>query len=109
MNHPNHANQNPVIQVLVWDQTQNNVGTLLMNNIINSAFQLTAGNNCSIIIQSPLGPLEVNYGGWSSGEIPLRPGVTRFYVVLTDGPQFNIDTIDRRMPGTFQLNFKHLI
>ena len=80
-----------------------------MNNLNDSAFQLIAKDNYSISIQSPFGTLEVNYDEWPLGEIQLRPGVTRIYVVLSDGLQFNIDTIDSSMPGTFQLSFKNFI
>ena len=75
-------NQNPLIQVLVRDQTRNNVGLALMNNLRDPAFP--AGNQYNFITQSRLGPLAVNYGGWRTQR---RLGIARFFVLLRIEPE----------------------
>ena len=101
-----HANQNPLIQVLVWDQTPNKEGKVLMNSLRDPAFP--AINQHTFFTQSPLGLLEVNSGGWP-WVTPLHQEVTRIFIVLLEGPQYDVALIERRIPGTFRLNFKHFI
>ena len=101
----NHANIDPLIQVLVWDQTPNKVGGVLMNNLRDPAFP--AANQYSFITRSNIGHLlEVNNGGWM---VPRRQGVDIIFVVLREGPDFDFDAIEKNIQGTFQVNFKQFI
>ena len=101
------ANQNPIFQVLIWDQTPNDEGKVLMNSLrdpANPANDHPSINQHTFFTDSKLGLLEVHSGGWKT---PRRRGVTRIYVVL-EGPNFVISSI-AKIPGTFKLNFKHFI
>ena len=103
----NHANQNPLIQVIIWDQTQSKVGIVLMDNLMDSFRDqvFRARNQYKRIMYKPLGLREVNFV-WRS---PRRPGVTRLFVVVRDGPQFDIGSIESSIQGTFQYNVKDFI
>ena len=105
LNSMNHVNIDPLIQVLVWDQTPNKVGGVLMNNLRDPAFP--AANQYSFITRSNIGHLlEVNVGGWM---VPRRQGVDIIFVVLREGPDFDFDAIEKNIQGTFQVNFKQFI
>ena len=81
LNNMNHANQDPDLQVLVWDQTSNNIGRVLMPSLRDPAFP--AGNQYNFITRSNIGLLmEVTAGGWM---LPRRQGVERIFVVLREG------------------------
>ena len=95
----NHANQN--IEVLILDQTPSKIGIVLMYSFRDQVFR--ARNQYKRIVYKPLGLQEVNL----VRRFPRRPGVIRLFVVVRDGPQFDIDRIERRIQGTFQYNFKH--
>ena len=99
------VNQNPLIQVLVWDQSPNNVGRVLMNNLRDPNFP--AANQYSFITRSNIGHLlEVNNGGWM---VPRRQGVDIIFVALREGPDFDFDAIEKNIQGIFQVNFKQFI
>ena len=97
----NHANQNPLIQVIIWDQTPSKVGRVLFDTLRDPEFPASY----SSYTYRPLGPLEVN-AVWLRS--PRHPGVTRLFVVVRDGPEFDIGSIERSIQGTFQYNFKHI-
>ena len=92
------------VQVLVLDQTANKLGGVLMNNLRDPTFP--APNPDNFITRSKVGLLKVN-----SGEkmIPCRQGVTRVFVVLREGPDFDVNSIASNIQGTFKHHFKQFI
>ena len=103
---PNPANQDPLTQVLVWDRTQNGEREVLMN-IFRGDSAYWSDDPLTFYTPSSLGQLEVHFGGWDY--LP-RPGVTRIFVMLRDSANIaSVRTLNRNLPGIFQLNFKHFI
>ena len=105
LNSMNQANQDPLTQIIIWDQTFNKVRTEVMRCLRDPNSQ--ARIQWKLFITSNLGFfMEVTACGWV---ISRRRRATRVFVLLREGLDFDINSIEKNIQGTFQVNFKHFI
>ena len=97
----------PRHHLVVWDQTPNNVGRVLMGNLRDPAFPALPGaNQRSFITRTQFGLLEVSAGGWNT---PRRLNVNRVYLILREAGDFDPESMEVITAGSFRFIINMLV